>query len=251
MEKTTKEGGKISKRVHKWLFSELGIKFQLCVAAQINSLLTKSQSDVPYIYGRFDANFSWNRGDYGDPDSCFWGGYNYSRLILAGIEEALVFKMYVPFGKVPNCDIGKPVKKPYFVQEEYLYDDQGNKLYDEAGKPRTQHMIYQAVGRCFLYDQSEYAGDNPGDWQDINLYIFNAYGQLPIDQVATAFSTMYGSKVHRCNYRMKEGSMKVYTNNGTLYNIYNHDRDLLETYETNYTEEHQAPNFSCAKCCKT
>ena len=247
--KKTPKGGAIAKRAAKYLYSEHGIKILGSAKSDLDNKLSQSYIQRDEVYLRFSNEFSWNNGDYGDPDSCFWGSYTYCRLILAAANEALVCQTFTR-REPPIGGWEAPVTEPVQEQEEYILDKEGNPKLNKKGKPKTHLVRYEPLGRCFLYDHSEYKTDNPESWNDVELFLFNAYGKLQINHMASIFAMMYNSKQRTTPYGFTPDSSKIYTNGDKLYNIYNHDRKLLEKYYTNYTGDDEAPNFACSCCGK-
>jgi formylmethanofuran dehydrogenase subunit E len=85
--------GTFAKRVSKFYWKEHGLKCPDSFIQAIGNLARQHSSEnVSYTF-EFVDSFDWNAGDYGDANSCFWGGRAQARQILKD-HNALAIRFY-------------------------------------------------------------------------------------------------------------------------------------------------------------
>lgn len=72
--KNMARGGRINRRLSKMAHDEFGIKIPAAVLEEMGNIYEKYYVPDSTFFFNFSGNFNWERGDFGDPRSCFFGG---------------------------------------------------------------------------------------------------------------------------------------------------------------------------------
>lgn len=86
--------GRITKRIAKHYFKADKTKIDPAVITQVGNMVDMFAMKVQRYTIDFTDDFNWNAGDFGDSDSCFWGGRSVAREMLkrAGCIAIRIFE---------------------------------------------------------------------------------------------------------------------------------------------------------------
>ena len=73
--------GTMPKRVAKYFHKVHGINMPQAVIVTLGNITREHSSEQKAYTFEFVNRIDWNAGDFGDPNSCWWGGYSGSRLM--------------------------------------------------------------------------------------------------------------------------------------------------------------------------
>lgn len=86
--------GKLPKRIRSFVYKATGAKLSDDACEKIGNIAQMTRFYGSAFYFDFCAQANWNRGDFGDPDSCYWTNRNKQRIMMNGNDRTAFIRFY-------------------------------------------------------------------------------------------------------------------------------------------------------------
>lgn len=93
--------GNLVTRISKF-YADLGLKLKAADLSEIGNICNRHLFRTENVTVEFTDNLNWRAGEFGDENSCFWGGSSSSRIHLAA-NGALAFRVYLSGKGYARC----------------------------------------------------------------------------------------------------------------------------------------------------
>jgi len=197
--------GTMPKRISKWVWKEWGIRLKPDELAEIGVIAKQHTiEDNTYVFDIAPTPPRWTKGDFGDPDSCYFGVNISAQDVLASLN-ATALRIFRPIDIVTEvdrhcarttwcCDIQKQavtMDTHHFgcmcngCTQARRYNIKLEKKYGQyiwfGGVPEYQtDPLLSGWGRCWVVPH------------DKGLVLFNAYGHYQLFALARILATLLG-----------------------------------------------------------
>lgn len=138
--------GSLPKRVESWFYKKCKMKLDSVVSSEIGNVARAVIPKDQTYYMDFTKNFNWAKGDFGDPQSCFYGmngpGHNPQAMQASGKFYAVRF--FKKWEKDRTVDLG--LRKYYEDDESYYTGISRSWMADSPKKNSSLKAIFNGYG---------------------------------------------------------------------------------------------------------
>lgn len=237
--------GSFIKRLSKWYFEEYGLKVPPAALSKLGSLLAPHGESSHTYYMDFTRELTWDAGDFGDNQSCYWGTNSLARDLLIS-HSALAVRFYLPLIESPpyqcgenSCDTCSTALAIWKRRVKSLENKVSLRGFARAWVVPVMHnevlVVYNGYTRKGIHNQlqtlhiarilADYLGvsykkirlTNNGRWDKL-LYINEGWGYLvgPTKYISTIESHDFMWECYesepccRCNVHLEDGDALYY-----------------------------------------
>lgn len=112
--------GALPKRIGKYYHQEHNRKLTAQQLSEIGNIASSHSPKADTYFGTFQEAFDWERGEFGDPDSCYWTCHKSAKAMILG-AGGLTMKLYKSDNRSNDNGLARCWIIPRMIQQQQCY----------------------------------------------------------------------------------------------------------------------------------